>query len=1247
MSPLAKIAHEMDAIEEERELRDKVAPLSPVSSRASSRNSMSSASSGGRRNRYQNKNRLLSSRHSDEASEGTTFSGISSMRSGTESVSIRSISTASSRQPSSLRQEMLRSPEETKQTKSMDLFPYTKARLSEVKFRPPEYSNTNLTPDVLRREMLSVVFGWEDDIEDLIREELDHHSPGSAPSVMLAKWLGDVAADAVTQMVGSESMTSSDWMLLALSCQMGQGSQKQVGEAFVRRLLETDEIHPAVAILLGLGEQNDAVEAYVSRRYYLEAVLLTCLLFPTDWQRQSYLVRKWGEKAVADKQAEFAVRCFSCTSIESSEPWFSPRAQDAVFAAQQQQYYSQSPPVSPPSAGAPNRLTAKNASLKLITKFDEEKAPKPQATQLGVTPIIDSAVSPGGFAPKKRSGSRGLRDPSSARTATPGGYTSRRRDPSVGLSARDNDEATPMVDDGQSSRPGSRTSHKREPSTAVKSRRAPSDTLPSPAPGVFNPRRERSRPRELSRDRNHHNLQLQMVNTVEIEDANSSYPASASTRSRRRQSQSSMTQASGHTHRSRADDTSPLPTDGSTQNFKGRNIDRFINSLEEANYHAEQERAQSRSRNERSRSRARQREGSDVHYIRPSKRSPSSPVPMTSDDAKRLSDRETVEGGRQSAGSPVDSRSTRGTSRSRTSKSRATSKNTRRHESPDARGGVRSGSRQAGRACRQESPERFEIPSSRGRGHTRVSSGARSPPSPSPMESCDVAGQEHSEAFGDSLRPRQHSSGRHPSDSGRCTASPDRSNRARSGGRKPKIPTQEPASAFPGRNQGRNSMDFSYEDIIPRSRSSNSARPMTLSKKELAAKELEERRLSLARRPSAPAIPHPGELSGGRPNVSPRSMTDHSLLPASTYGDLSRERSHTVDPESMRHNDRLGGTSTLSVPIGLPANPRALKHSRYMTAPPDERDAVPAIPELPEGYKVSNQQEGDKLGPLLPSTVYGQKNGTLPRSASAPPENSAPNVGLPQRPRRGSQKETAPKQPEVVTKVNDIPEEQDHIIVVGEHNSQDPPLLPELQHLAVPPPPPPPPAPPAHHQNTSPVTSTSSGVINIAMDGGQPSHSRTNTPATVDPPPMASTASPNMQRRGRGSGDSNTTQNSGTSGFGSKWRNVKERMRSDSRNRNKSPPVMEGFSVNTNVNNNGGGTAGPSPYETVLPQTQFESMDNMAASPMDRNSPPRFGSIGSAGASQSAPAYRNPKDIAREQQGLHGAGPGHMEGGMI
>lgn len=181
MSPLQKIAQEMDQLEEER--RDRVGPLSPVSSRGST----SSRSSGGsRRNLYRYDK---PSSRSSEGSDGTVFSSGSSLRSGSsyrarearESMSIRSTSSlaSSSRNrstKSSLRREMLREPEEAADTPEIDLFPFTKARLSDVPFRMPQPGAAK-SPDELRQQMLSVVFGWEDDIELLIREECKFWSP--------------------------------------------------------------------------------------------------------------------------------------------------------------------------------------------------------------------------------------------------------------------------------------------------------------------------------------------------------------------------------------------------------------------------------------------------------------------------------------------------------------------------------------------------------------------------------------------------------------------------------------------------------------------------------------------------------------------------------------------------------------------------------------------------------------------------------------------------------------------------------------------------------------------------------------------------------------------------------------------------------------------------------------------------------------------------------------------------------------
>jgi hypothetical protein len=177
MSPLQKIAQEMDQLEEER--RDRLGPLSPVSSRGS----QSSRSSGGsgRAPRYRYDKPMSASRSSKSSggASGTVFSSGTSSFAGTsvESVSIRSTSSAASSSRygnSALRKEVLRSPEEVKQPQKTDLFPFTKARLTDVPFRPTELGPER-TPDDLRLNMLKVVFGWDNEIDELIRDEREYH----------------------------------------------------------------------------------------------------------------------------------------------------------------------------------------------------------------------------------------------------------------------------------------------------------------------------------------------------------------------------------------------------------------------------------------------------------------------------------------------------------------------------------------------------------------------------------------------------------------------------------------------------------------------------------------------------------------------------------------------------------------------------------------------------------------------------------------------------------------------------------------------------------------------------------------------------------------------------------------------------------------------------------------------------------------------------------------------------------------
>jgi hypothetical protein len=177
MSPLQKIAKEMDQLEEER--RDRLGPLSPLSSRGS-QSSRSSGSGRAPRYRYDKPSwgSAQSSKSSGAVSSTVFSSGTSSQPAASrESISIRSQSSAA---PSRFGKEVLRSPDEAKQTQSMDLFPFTKARLSDVPFRPTQLGPER-TPDDLRHNMLKVVFGWDNDIDELVRDECKQFSDSDTP----------------------------------------------------------------------------------------------------------------------------------------------------------------------------------------------------------------------------------------------------------------------------------------------------------------------------------------------------------------------------------------------------------------------------------------------------------------------------------------------------------------------------------------------------------------------------------------------------------------------------------------------------------------------------------------------------------------------------------------------------------------------------------------------------------------------------------------------------------------------------------------------------------------------------------------------------------------------------------------------------------------------------------------------------------------------------------------------------------
>ena len=61
---------------------------------------------------------------------------------------------------------------------------------------------------------------------------------GSQSAILLTQWLGENDTDEMASMIGSGQVTTSDWMILALSQMSGQAQANKVGQAFVQKLLE-------------------------------------------------------------------------------------------------------------------------------------------------------------------------------------------------------------------------------------------------------------------------------------------------------------------------------------------------------------------------------------------------------------------------------------------------------------------------------------------------------------------------------------------------------------------------------------------------------------------------------------------------------------------------------------------------------------------------------------------------------------------------------------------------------------------------------------------------------------------------------------------------------------------------------------------------------------------------------------------------------------------------------------------------
>lgn len=1299
LSTIQQATSEMQAVEHARLLRAEMG--SPMSATSGTESFDSRSSTGHRQNVPS-----ISSR----GASGTTFSTFSPSMVARDSFSgvgstyfphTASIASSGRRSKGSrLRQEVLLSPE----NEILDLFPYTRARLASLPYSPQPsqaLDQSKATPSELRQHMLEIVFGWDGDIEPMIRDELSNHPPGSMNSTLLSKWLGEVQAGSLAAIMGEAPLSTTDWMLLALTQMNGQGpAGKQLGHSFVHRLLQQGDIHTAATILIGMGDREDAVEIYVSRNYYMEGILLTCLLFPDEWQRQAHLVRRWGEYVVENSQQHLAIRCFSCTGVDTSMAWASPD-QSPFTGINPTPKMPQiiSPPTSPPpqenKPGASSRVTTKNASLKLITSFGAEtpqfKFPglksddRTPTNAPGVTPIAESALSPGGtpstyLRPQLRTRNNGPK--------TPSGY-SRKRLPSIGETPIDvvpppfpisrpgsrpnklptpNDSESDRERDGGSSivaqeatlfppniesAPLTLSSARYDPSGEATPEHTPQTALPTTAKRMsilppqmdkFSNIQEKSRTRNGSRDRKPDGLHIQMPSLHQV-NLNAIATGSGGKSDHRRSNtwsslHSNGTLSSGHLE-VRSDTRSPPITGQSwtssakSPSVSGRSMDQYISSLEEAQFYSQHKepRKTHRSRDGRahtsktgehkSRSKGRHREPSEdrgrsgVKYIRPAKRSPSSPVPMSPEDLQKYRDANS-----QSIGSTISlsrdsspespATHSRGQSSSRrkaVSKNRSHSKtsgysqSTVRRISPNGLLDSQVTSEATSLiSSRIASPDVFLSPDSRGRSHSKQGgSTLRSPSSPLPMspqvKHHQVSEDEEDplrlvEANRQRLRSAQRSVSRRPRERGtsaRRDTSPDR--------RRPSETRAAYTSLTTDLSTEQKTSDaekVSSDSNGPGLRRTKSQRSL---KKEMAARELEARRESLMQRDMVPAIPHPSTLSSNRPSIAMRSQTDLTNSPTLSGRTRVASPVHHVSPTmqngsmsegftGMELNPEVRAAST-GPGYGLPSTPRAMRHPRYGS----KDEEIPAVPELPDSFYQNGRDLRRSMSAPVPDFDVSLPS-DMPRHPAfhqgLRPSNKRPNfsplgdIGKERRtPSLDAQQASA-----IVSSIPSIDAtlqgaDADNVIVVQSHH-QSPTIIPELQHLASPPPPPPAPSHPAfrNDEHTHSLSSGSGvGTINIVMDDisrdgtpmvdistsvqDLPKSNTMMSPAAMSSASVESSPVPG-HRRGRSIDHIGSRFN---------FKGLTDRMRSTSRGRNnntKSPKIPEepGHHV-------------PSPYESL------------------------------------------------------------------
>jgi hypothetical protein len=215
---------------------------------------------------------------------------------------------------------------------AMSLFPAARARMRKLSTSLVDVAEPTSSSDFMLSEMLRKVFGWEEDVRSLIRTEWHMYRQHSIERAILQCWLGENLVNHSDRNDSNRTSLDVEWIVHALRASPGNNDHT-MRMGFAWRLEKEGDLHAAAALYIGMDQVERVVGMYTSGGHWIDAVLLTALRWPDDWQRIANLLRRWTSAMLAecDELQSLAVRCIASSEVKPKQHWAPLSAKYAAF----------------------------------------------------------------------------------------------------------------------------------------------------------------------------------------------------------------------------------------------------------------------------------------------------------------------------------------------------------------------------------------------------------------------------------------------------------------------------------------------------------------------------------------------------------------------------------------------------------------------------------------------------------------------------------------------------------------------------------------------------------------------------------------------------------------------------------------------------------------------------------------------------------------------------------------------------